>query len=135
MLATFFVLKSVTNILNLSSTHFVSVYNIDVTAPIWKIISVQSLKSLSYSFRDLFKSKNVENNFVPKCRLDCSYFCSPRNQYIFGTTPWKFQALKFFLTGICCVLCSIFQAIIPDQKILIITFGILAKFAAQSKFF
>ena len=47
----------------------------------------------------------------------------------------KFQAFTFFLTGICCVLCSIFQAIIPDQKILIITFGILAKFAAQSKIF
>ena len=45
----------------------------------------------------------------------------------------KFQAFTFFLTGICCVLCSIFQAVIPDQKILIITFGILAKFAAQSK--
>ena len=47
----------------------------------------------------------------------------------------KFQALTFFLTGICCILSSIFQAIIADQKILIITFGILAKFAAQSKFF
>ena len=45
----------------------------------------------------------------------------------------KFQAFTFFLTGLCCVACSIFQAIIPQQTILIVTFGILAKFAAQSK--
>ena len=45
----------------------------------------------------------------------------------------KFQAFTIFLTGLCCVACSIFQAIIPQQTILIVTFGILAKFAAQSK--
>ena len=45
----------------------------------------------------------------------------------------KFQAFTFFLAGGSCILCSIFQAVIPDQLILIVSFGILAKFSAQSK--
>ena len=46
----------------------------------------------------------------------------------------KFQAFTFFLAGFACILCSIFQAVIPEQAILIVSFGILAKFAAQSEF-
>lgn len=46
----------------------------------------------------------------------------------------KFQAFTFFLAGFACILCSIFQAVIPEQTILIVSFGILAKFAAQSEF-
>ena len=45
----------------------------------------------------------------------------------------KFQAFTFSLTAICCVLCCIFQATIPNHTIVIVCFGILAKFAAQSK--
>ena len=45
----------------------------------------------------------------------------------------KFQALAFFLAGLFCVMCSVFQAAIPEQTMLIVSFGILAKFAAQSE--
>ena len=44
----------------------------------------------------------------------------------------KLQGFSFILTGLCCVLCSIFQAIMPEKTILIVFFGILAKFSAQS---
>ena len=46
----------------------------------------------------------------------------------------KFQAFTFFLAASSCILCSIFQAVIPEQTILIVTFGVLAKFAAQSEY-
>ena len=46
----------------------------------------------------------------------------------------KLQALTFFLAGFSCIMCAIFQAVIPEQTILIVSFGILAKFAAQSEF-
>ena len=46
----------------------------------------------------------------------------------------KFQAFTFLLAALSCILCSIFQAVIPEQTILIVTFGVLAKFAAQSEF-
>ena len=46
----------------------------------------------------------------------------------------KFQAFTFFLAALSCILCSIFQAVIPEQTILIVSFGVLAKFAAQSEY-
>ena len=40
--------------------------------------------------RFTFKSENDANNFDSKRWLDCSYFCSARDQYIFRATPRKF---------------------------------------------
>ena len=108
------------------------------------LVSTESLASQSYRCKMWFKCRNhISINggaSVALISVSIGSFCRTHirhppiilNDYF---SRQKFQALTFFLTGICCILSSIFQAIIADQKILIITFGILAKFAAQSKFF
>ena len=127
-------------------------------------ISVQSLRTLSYSFRDLLSSKKMlqitliqsvgwiaatfvlQGTSIFSEQLPGNFFLNVGIMGIVASlaslsviilndyfSRQKFQGFTFFLTGLCCVLCSIFQAIIPEQTILIITLGILAKFSAQSK--